>query len=122
MNARINDELPLAENSFHRLLYFAKATSARRIMRLAGAQSLTNEPRNFLGNARIPSLLDFIANMLLIETKTVTQRNRIVVDLKPDAYAQIINGELMAAFVFEIDNRTIARRAEAVASIHGPLQ
>src|SRR6266852_6312236 len=97
-------KLPLADNSFHRLLYFAQATSARRITRLARAQTLANQPGNSVGNARVTSSLNFIANMVLVEAKAITQRNRIVVDLKPDTYSQIINSEMMAACIFEIDN------------------
>src|SRR5258707_1385916 len=83
------------------------------------AKPMTLTPRD---EYSFSSLFDFIANMLLIEAKTVTQRNWIVVDLKPDSYAQIINGEWLATYIFKIDDGAIAGRAEAVASMHGPLQ
>jgi hypothetical protein len=104
MNARINVELPFADNSFHRLLYFAEATSARRITRLAGAESVTNEPGHFVRNGRAASSRYLIANMVLVEAKAVAQWNRIVLDLNSNTYAQILNGKVFAAFIFQIDD------------------
>src|SRR5258705_4553882 len=86
------------------LVNFTQATNACRIADFARAQTVSNQPGHLVRNARATSSLDFVAKMVLVEAKAITQRNRIVLNFNSHPHAQIINDKMFGTFIFEIDD------------------
>src|SRR6266542_4421131 len=90
--------------AFGSFIDFTQAAHPCGVPSFARAQPVANQLGHFVGNARVTSSLDFIANMVLVEAKAITQRNRIVLNFNPHPQAQIINGKVFATLIVEIDD------------------